>query len=158
MAVAADWLDQDDVTAAMPNILTSIPAMAVLKIMNISAERSPGEEVIHWGSGEDEVVCHGYDTDQQDGVAQVFWPKLMNIKCKLEGLPVQEKEYMMVKLCAVGQEDKPMLEQELTRRMKNLTIERLVEVNRVCSLVNSLVLALLRVREMQDRLNMMTNY
>ena len=154
MSVDADWINQEDVGAAMPSILTCIPAMAVLDLLAISAERGAGQQVIYWGRGEDADVCD--DSRAWDDLAEYFWPKLMEIKSKLEGLTKQEIDYMMAKLCAVEQEVRPMLEQELTRRMQMVTPGRLVEVHRVCGLVNSLVLALLRVKKMQDRLHRIT--
>ena len=155
MALAAGWLDQDDVDAAMPSIVTCVPAMAVLEVLGISVERGQGEQVIYWGREEDALVCT--ENSYQDDVTELFWPQVMRIKRDLEGLSQEEKSYMMAKLCDVEQVVGPRLEEDLTQRMELVTQERLVTAHRVCGQINSLVFSLLRLKEMQDRLNMITN-
>ena len=63
----------------------------------------------------------------------------------------------MAKFCDVEQEVGPRLEEELTQRIELVGQERLVTVHRVCSKINSLVLSLIRLKEMQERLHMITN-
>ena len=155
MALAAGWLDPDDVAAAMPSIVTCVPAMAVLEVLGISVERGQGEQVIYWGREEGALVCTG--ESYQDDLTELFCPQILRIKRDVEGLSREEKSYMMAKLCDVEQEVGPRLEEELTQRIELVGQERLVTVHRVCSKINSLVLSLIRLKEMQERLHMITN-
>ena len=151
MALAAGWLQQDDVAAAMPSALTSIPALALLEILAISVDRGQGQQVIYWGREEDAAVC--YEHSDMDDVAELFWPQLMKIKTEMEGITTREKEYMLVKVCDVHQITSPGLE----RRKEEMPPGRVVKLHRVCGQVNSLVLSLLRLRAMRSRLRIISN-
>jgi len=144
-AVEKGWINKDDVDAAMPNVLTAIPAMTVLKILGKSIEGGDLRDLIVW---DENHTCDEMNKPKDD-IVQFFWPKLRKIIKGLKNLSKEEHNYLYTQLCANSETNSDQLEAALSQYAVDDAKKK--QVHQVSADINSLVIILLRMEKMQTR-------
>ena len=139
------WINKDDVDAAMPSVLTAIPAMTILKILSKSDEGDSGRDLIVW---DENHTCDDMNKPKDD-VVEFFWPKLRKILKGLKNLSKEEHDYLYTQLCANSETNSQQLEAALSQN--TVDNKRKNYVHQVSADINSLVIILLRMEKMQTR-------
>jgi len=143
--VEKGWIHKDDVDAAMPNILTAIPAMTVLKILGKSIEGDDIRDLIVW---DENITCDDMNKPKDD-IVKFFWPKLRKILKGLRSLSKEEHNYLYTQLCANSETNTEQLEAALSQYVVEDNKKK--KVHQVSADINSLVIILLRMEKMQTR-------
>ena len=143
--VEKGWIHKDDVDAAMPNVLTAIPAMTVLKILGKSIEGDDIRDLIVW---DENITCDDMNKPKDD-IVKFFWPKLRKILKGLRSLSKEEHNYLYTQLCANSETNTEQLEAALSQYVVDDNKKK--KVHQVSADINSLVIILLRMEKMQNR-------
>jgi len=140
------WITEEDIEGAMPNVLTAVPAMTILKILLRSIEEDNTKEIIVW---DDSNICTSSNRNKDD-LSEFFWPKIKSIVKKLKSTSKDEQLYMMAQLCANSETNTTALEEALA----DLKIEekKTKKVHGISAEINNIVIILLRMEQMQKRL------
>jgi len=143
------WIKEEDIEGAMPNVLTSIPAMAVLKIILQSINLKSGRNVLVW---DDDHICDPEDSVHKDNdLVEFFWPKVKTILKKVRQISQEEQLYMMAQLCSNSEINTEALNTAL--RVLNIDDEKKTKVHQISADINELVIILLRMNQMQKRMS-----
>ena len=143
---AKGWVTEEDIEGAMPNVLTAIPAMAILKILLQSIEKDGSKEIIVW---DDTHICDERNKPKDD-LVNFFWPKITNILKKLKTISKDERIYLMAQLCANSERNTEALDTALI--VSNIDEEKKSNVHDISADINNIVIILLRMEQMQKRL------
>ena len=139
------WITKEDVEAAMPNVLTAVPAMTILKILLQSIEKDETKELIVW---DDTHTCEASNRPKDD-LVEFFWPKIRNILKKLKAISKDEQIYLMAQLCANSEKNTEALDTEL--KLSDIDQEKKRKVHQISADINNIVIILLRMDQMQKR-------
>ena len=142
------WVKKEDIEGAMPNVMTSIPAMAILKIILQSIAMGNGKDVIVWN---DENTCDPKDSANQSDLVGFFWPKVKSIMKKIKNISKQEQVYMMAQLCANSDTNTEALNSALAEL--NIEDDKKTKVHQISAEINGLVIIILRMNQMQNRMS-----
>jgi hypothetical protein len=143
------WIMEEDIEGAMPNVLTSIPAMTILKIILQSIEKGGGKDVIVWDA---DHTCDPQDSiNKDDDLVEFFWPKVKSIVEKLRKISGGEHQYLMAQLCANSETNTEALDTAMT--VLNIDQEKKTKVHQISAEINGIVIILLRMSQMQKRMS-----
>jgi len=143
------WILQEDIEGAMPNVLSSIPAMTILKILLRSAEQKGNTDVLVW---DEDHICDPEDAvNHDDDLVEFFWPKLKSILEKLKKTSKEEQMYLMTQLCANSETNTENLNTAL--KVFRIEEEKKIKIHQISSEINGMVIVLLRMEQMQKRMS-----
>ena len=121
-----EWIQRSDLEDLSPFVFLGIPGIALFDIVRQSATLVPGkDELVCQCSLNDETSIariRGDDVPKTNGVAKVFWPKLMRAKRDLEqteNLTDDEVEWIRCRLLVNGAERMTPKAQEMLARVEN---------------------------------------
>jgi hypothetical protein len=206
------WISQDDIESLGPNVLVSIPSLAILDVLIASITKDiNNKDLIYW---DEDHQCDDTTRDRKDNIISHYFPRLIDIKNDLILLHDQnvseastqfrttglvdplnplsvrnlsaehiastntdttccwpfcsgsaksivipqsnilEKEiwYMKAKICSGDEDQSPELQNALNKYTFN--DRKVIVINRICAKTKDLVYSLLRVREMNKRINL----
>lgn len=141
------WITADDIEGAMPNVLTSVPAMAILKVILQSIEMDGGKEIIVW---DDDHTCDPKN-NHGDDLVEFFWPKIKSIFKKLKKTPKEEQMYLMTQLCANSETNTDELNRALA--VFDIEKEKTTRLHEISAEINGIVIVLMRMEQMQNRMS-----
>ena len=143
------WVKEEDIEGAMPNVLTSIPAMAILKIILQSINLGGGRDVLVW---DEDHICDPEDSVHKDNdLVEFFWPKVKSILKRVRNISKEEQLYMMAQLCANSEINTEALNTALI--VLDIDDEKKTKVHKISADINELVIILLRMNQMQRRMS-----
>ena len=141
------WIRADDIEGAMPNVLTSVPAMAILKVILQSIEKDGNKEVIVW---DDDHICDP-KSNHNDDLVDFFWPKIRSIFKKLKKTPKEEQMYLKAQLCANSETNTEELNTAL--QVFDIEKEKKTKIHEISAEINGIVIVLMRMEQMQKRMS-----
>ena len=156
------WLSADDIEAASSTACIAIPGTAILAILADSVEKNDKDKtLILWNA---ETECRDSTREMTDNVANVFWPKVMQVKAGLLAVAGgggresgrRAADWVAASLCD-GEDEKS---EQLARALAELDAAAGDEAERARRLriraqVENVVHSLLRVRALNSRLSEM---
>lgn len=147
------WISPQDVQELEPAIIQSIPAVAILSILVDSMQdKTLKDGDIKWAI--DGSVCKKVDRNLEDAITACLWPMVREIQklllTKKKKLLVEDNiEVLRAMLCANNENES----EDLKRVIQGAGEEMLAVNNLVRTNINRLVLAILRVKPYQKRMD-----
>eukprot|EP00584_Thalassiosira_punctigera_P018126 CAMPEP_0172571278 /NCGR_PEP_ID=MMETSP1067-20121228/130719_1 /TAXON_ID=265564 ORGANISM="Thalassiosira punctigera, Strain Tpunct2005C2" /NCGR_SAMPLE_ID=MMETSP1067 /ASSEMBLY_ACC=CAM_ASM_000444 /LENGTH=610 /DNA_ID=CAMNT_0013363565 /DNA_START=426 /DNA_END=2258 /DNA_ORIENTATION=- len=143
----------EDIQGLEPSAIQSIPAVAILNVLTDSIkDKTTKRGDLKWNI--DGTVCKESDRTVQAGIARQLWPMVSSIECLLRNKQAStltcENLEVLTSMLVANNESEP----ETTTKIlagadpKNHSLN-----NTVRTMINRMVLAILRVRPYQDRMN-----
>lgn len=157
------FLDYDSIEGMDPSCVQSIPSVAVFTILMDSLQKEGLKQGdIYWKV--DETVCPAKGRAQLDNIASLLWPMVLDVlyfmkkhnKALLNNQESQQIFAMQALLCDNHDSDEST---EAIRKVLDLTSEKQKALNnQLRTKISRLVLAILRVRPFQERMEKIFEY
>jgi hypothetical protein len=152
------YITQDQVTEMDPSVIQSIPSVAIWTVLiaSCSSHHPVGPKEIRWEV--DGTVCKQETHVTNDPIARFLWPMVMDLKHFLsttnsaDTFSPDNIQIVTALLCSNAEVNTPRVEQSLLLRT-NLDSTQQQHNNQIRVRITALVLALLRVRPFQERMN-----
>lgn len=147
------WISAQDVEELEPAIIQSIPAVAILTIIVDSIQdKTLKDGDIKWSI--DGCVCKEVDRKLDDAITECLWPMVRSIQRLLllkekKVLLEDNIELLRAMLCANSEKEN----EDVKRVLQGDGEEMHVINNQIRTKINSLVLAILRVKPYQQRMD-----
>ena len=149
-----NWLSSDDILSVSPTASIAVPGVTIASILQETVNKSHKKDrvLVYWNENN---ICKDSNRDPGDNIANVFLPQLMKIKELIMDLPKEDVEHCCIwikaKLCDGEDEKSEELSKVLddTHAMADGVKAKCLKIR---SLIENVVHALLRVKEMNNKL------
>ena len=131
----------------------AIPGVTIVDILVDSIKKDKKDKsLIYW---DEKNACKGSNRDYTDNIANVFWPRIMEVKEALMNIQEQELDiqtnWISASLC--DGEDEKSEELKIVLENSNINEADKKKCLQIRAKVEDMVHSLLRVKEMTSRMN-----